>query len=66
VFATGLVTDLDAPIVRRKVLSTGGQIDLRLSVLSTLDLTVSFGAGLALEASRPPNGEAMVSLKILR
>jgi hypothetical protein len=66
VFATGLVTDLDAPAVRRKVLSTGAQIDLRLSVLSTLDLTVSVGAGVALESSRPPNGEAMVSLKILR
>jgi hypothetical protein len=65
IFAGGLITNLDAADARRQVADLGGQLDVRCSVLSSLDLTLSFGAGAAIEDGRT-RGEAMVSLKILR
>lgn len=64
-FVGGLVTNLDADAAQRRVADVGGQIDLRLSLLSALDLTLSFGAAAAIEDGRA-RGETMVSLKILR
>ena len=66
VFATGLVTNLDATAVRRTVSDVGGQLDFRLNMLSTLDLTLSIGGAVAFEQGLAPRREAMVSLKILR
>jgi hypothetical protein len=66
IFATGLATNLDDGEVRRRVASAGAQVDLRISLLSALDLTLSAGAGMAVESGSRPRGEAMVSLKILR
>jgi hypothetical protein len=65
-FVTGLSTNLDASSARRTAVAAGGQIDFRFSLLSTLDMTISAGAALALEDRHAPRREAMVSLKILR
>jgi hypothetical protein len=66
VFATGLTTNLDDRLVRRRVVSLGGQVDLRLTVLSNQDMTLSFGSAVAIENGQRRRGEIMVSLKILR
>ena len=66
IFAGGLVTNLDASAIRREVGNVGGQLDFRLNVLSTLDLTLSVGSAVAFEPGLPARREAMVSLKILR
>ena len=66
VFVTGLATNLDAEAARRTAVSVGGQLDFRLSLISTLDLTVSVGGAVALEDGYGPRREAMFSLKILR
>ena len=65
IFAGGLMTNLDASDIRRSVADIGGQIDLRFSMLSTLDLTVSVGAAAAFENGHARR-EIMASLKILR
>jgi hypothetical protein len=65
VFAGALGTNLDETSLRRVVENVGGQIDLRLSMLSELDLTISVGGALAFEDGRTSR-EAMISLKILR
>jgi hypothetical protein len=65
-FATTLMTDLDTGSTRRTVTSVGGQADVRITVLSNQDLTLSFGGAVAFEDNRGPRREAMVSLKILR
>jgi hypothetical protein len=65
IFAGGLITNLDAADARRQVVDLGGQLDVRFSVLSALDLTLSCGAAAAFEDGHTRR-EAMVSLKILR
>jgi hypothetical protein len=52
--------------VRQRAVDAGGQIDIRFSVLSALDMTVSAGAAVAVRSGGPARGEAMLSLKILR
>ena len=66
VFVTGLTTDMDAGALRTEALSGGGQIDVRFTVLSNLDMTLSAGAAVAFERGRSPRREAMFSLKVLR
>jgi hypothetical protein len=66
VFASSLVMNLDASAARRTVTNAGGQLDFRLSALSTLDLTLSVGGAVAFEDGSRPRREAMVSLKVLR
>jgi hypothetical protein len=66
VFATGLMTNLDASEARREATSVGGQLDFRFNVLSTLELTASVGTAVTFEAGHAPRREAMASLKILR
>jgi hypothetical protein len=65
VFLTGLTTNLDVDSPRR-LLGGGAQIDVRFSLLSALDLTLSAGGAVAAESGEPPRHELMVSLKILR
>jgi hypothetical protein len=65
-FATGLVTNLDDRRFRHTALSTGGQMDVKFTVLSNLELTLSAGAAVAFEDGRAPRREAMLSLKVLR
>ncbi len=66
IFATGLVTNLDDSATRRKIVDVGAQADVRLSALSALDLTLSFGAAIAFEDGHRSRRELMVSLKVLR
>jgi hypothetical protein len=65
-FAALLATNLEAAEARRTVSDVGLQVDVRLSLLSALDMTVSFGQAVAFESGRPPRHEFMASLKILR
>jgi hypothetical protein len=66
VFAGALVTNLDAAGIRRTVSNVGGQLDFRLTMLSSMDLTVSVGGAIAYEQNAAPRREAMVSLKLFR
>jgi hypothetical protein len=65
-FATVLVTNPDRDALRRTITNAGGQVDLRLGVLSRLELTVSAGYAAAFEDGFRPRHEGMVSLKVLR
>jgi hypothetical protein len=65
-FATGLMTNVEAPEARRIAGDLGGQLDFRLSVLSTLDMTLSVGAAVAVERHGSPRRELMFSFKVLR
>jgi hypothetical protein len=65
-FAGGLVTNLDRSAIRRTAATAGGQIDLRFTMLSALDLTLSMGAGVRLQHGVPARREAMVSLALLK
>jgi hypothetical protein len=65
-FAGGLVTNLDSRELRRTVTNVGGQLDFRLTMLSTLDLTLSVGGAMAYERDAAPRREVMISLKVLR
>jgi hypothetical protein len=64
-FAGGLITNVDRAAPRREVADIGGQTDLRLSLLSTLDVTLSLGAAVSFEHGTPRH-ELMASIKILR
>jgi hypothetical protein len=64
-FATTLVTNPDAPGARRTISDVGGQLDLRLGLLSRLELTLSAGYAVAFESGARPREQAMVSLKLL-
>lgn len=66
IFAGALATNLDDRPSRRVLYSGGAQVDLSISALSALDLTLSIGGGLAFEQGHRPGREAMVSLKVLR
>jgi hypothetical protein len=65
-FAGGLVTNLDRAAIRRTAATAGGQVDLRFTMLSALDLTLSMGAGVRLQHGVPARREAMVSLALLK
>jgi hypothetical protein len=66
VFVSGLATNLDQAPIRRQAISAGGQVDLRFSVLSALDMTFSAGAAVRVANEVAPAGEFMVSLRVLR
>jgi hypothetical protein len=66
VFVGGLITNLDQNLARRKLLTAGGQLDFRFTILSALDLTVSAGGAVAVESGQPTRREAMISLRVLR
>jgi hypothetical protein len=65
-FAGGLATNLDRSAIRRTAATAGGQIDLRFTMLSALDLTLSMGAGVRVQHGVPARREAMVSLALLK
>ncbi len=64
-FATVLMTNPDESSLRRTLYDIGGQVDLRLTLLSHLPMTLSFGAAAAFEDGRRPTHELMFSLKVL-
>ena len=65
-FATGLTTNVDDAPARRTAATLGGQVDLRFTVLSNQDMTLSLGAAVAVEDGYGPRRELMFSLKVLR
>ena len=66
VFVGGLGTNLDSEEFRRFASNVGGQLDFRVTALSTLDMTLSVGGALAFEDGYDSRRELMVSLKVLR
>jgi hypothetical protein len=66
IFATGLATNVDDRGTRRAGTSVGAQFDLRFTVLSNQEMTLSFGGAVALETGFGPRRQGMISLKILR
>jgi hypothetical protein len=66
VFTSVLVTNADDDALRRTISNAGAQIDLRLGLLSRLELTLSAGYAAAFESGQPTRHEGMLSLKILR
>jgi hypothetical protein len=66
VFVGGLMTNLDASSARRSAADIGGQLDLRVTMLSELDMTLSIGGAVAFDRDSAPRREAMISLKLLR
>ena len=65
VFASGLVTNVDSEAARTEVLSLGGQVDIRLILLSYMPFTLSAGYAAVLQDGFDPRTEFMLSLKIL-
>ncbi|MFH1143626.1 MAG: hypothetical protein V1774_03695 [Candidatus Eisenbacteria bacterium] len=65
-FASGIVTNVDAPEVRRRLANAGVQANLKLVIFSCLESTLSAGYARAAEKGRGPEEEFMVSLKVLR
>lgn len=66
VFATVLGVNLDAASARRSVTSVGGQLDLRLTVLHALNMTVSAGAAMVREHDGRTQHQLMASFTVLR
>ncbi len=64
-FASVLSTNPDDAALRRNIANIGGQIDVKLSIISALDATLSAGYAVAFEKGMKPSRELMVSLKIL-
>ncbi|MBN1540772.1 hypothetical protein JW992_01410, partial [candidate division KSB1 bacterium] len=64
-FSSALVTNVDAPDLRRHATNIGGQVDFRLVTWSLLNSTLSFGYAVAFEENTKASTELMVSLKIL-
>lgn len=64
-FSSGIATNLDDEITGRELIDVGGQLDIRLTLLSILKLTLSAGYAVAMERDRSPTTEHMFSLKIL-
>jgi hypothetical protein len=52
--------------MRRTATTTGGQVDLRFTMLSALDMTLSMGAGVRVQHGAAARREAMVSLALLK
>jgi len=65
-FASVLVTNADDSARRRTITNAGGQIDLRIGMLSRLELTLSAGYAAAFESGQETRRQGMLSLKILR
>jgi hypothetical protein len=66
-FTSGLVTNIDDPqdFPRALVANAGGQTDIRFTLLSHLNMTLSLGYALAFDRHARPDNEFMLSLKIL-
>ena len=64
-FGSGLVTNMDDDASRRRLANAGAQADMRFSLLTQQQLTLSFGYARAFERHAPTQDEWMVSLKIL-
>ncbi|MEO5762595.1 MAG: hypothetical protein ABIR28_09825 [Vicinamibacteria bacterium] len=65
-FAGVLVTNPDRGSFRRTTWDLGTQLDLSITMLSTLDLIVSAGQAVAFDPGGRKHYETMISLKVLR
>jgi hypothetical protein len=65
IFVSGLATNLDQGDVRHTATSIGSQLDLRLTVISSVDVTVSFGAATVLENGHDARNAVMASVTLL-
>jgi hypothetical protein len=66
IFARHLTTNLDDSAIRRELQSAGLQVDLRFTILSRMDMTLSFGYARGFgDNVVEDQDEFMVSLKIL-
>ncbi|HET7207797.1 MAG TPA: hypothetical protein VFI95_14570 [Terriglobales bacterium] len=65
IFTSGLITNMDDATVRRTVRNAGTQLDLRFTMLSRLDMTLSGGYAVAFGQNLTKHDEAMISLKIM-
>jgi hypothetical protein len=64
-FTSGIITNMDEPLWRRKTGAIGAQLDIRLTLLSHLRLTLSAGYAAAFERAVKPTDEFMFSVKVL-
>jgi len=64
-FTSGISTNLDDGALDSRVFNAGGQVDLRLTWLSHLNLTLSTGFARAFEKGYRPADEFMFSVKLL-
>lgn len=65
IFATALTTNVDKSAARRDVGNVGAQIDLRFTMLSRLDMTLSMGYAVGTGEGADSADEYMISLKIM-
>jgi hypothetical protein len=63
-FATGLATNVDVADLRTESANVGGQIDLRMTLLSHHDFTASVGYAVGFVEGQRANDEIMISLRI--
>jgi len=64
-FATALVTNNDSSLLRQDVYNIGAQVDLQFTVLSRMEMMISFGYAVAEGKGTDQSDEFMISLKIL-
>jgi hypothetical protein len=64
VFGSGIVTNMDRSDLRTAAANVGSQVDLRLRVLSQLNLTLSLGYAYAFLEGGGDSDELMFSLKV--
>ena len=65
IFATGIVTGLYDSDERLEIGNVGAQIDLQITALSRLNMTLSLGLARAFGNNGDASNEVMLSLKIL-
>lgn len=65
-FVSALRTNLDAPSMRREAVGVGAQVDLRITAMSTVDLTLSLGTAVVYQRGTDPRRQVMASLTLLR
>lgn len=65
IFATALVTNNDTSALKQDVYDVGAQLDLRFTILASMDMTLSLGYAVARGRGAEQSDELMISLKIL-
>lgn len=64
-FGSGIMTNIDSDTFRTRAANLGSQVDVRLTMLSNLTMTLSAGYAVAVREHRKPGDEFMFSIKIL-
>ena len=66
IFVGGLETNLDQASIRTRAATVGAQVDMQVTFLSTLNMTLSVGGAIRIEPNVPNRRELMVSLALLK